>query len=158
MTEVVELQDYRAQQPQQGMPAKDKFLSLRIIAGKWFDRLTPSEFMVVMFIWNRTIFWGKEKEFVKYRHFLKGIPEVIRPLPIKERRLQQIIRGLEKKGVIKRETRVYGSWYSIQHDWEPQKTARRKSKKKQRVIGTHKSAEYRHKNAARTKEIAPEDA
>lgn len=135
-TNVVEIKkQYRKQE----LSPSDKFWLLRIIFTNWLDKLTPSEYMVLMFIWQRTILWGKLSEFIKYRHFLNGIPGEISRLPLKERRLQQILKSLEKKGAIKRQSRMYGSWYSIDFDWNPTKTARRRVPRKSQNDGSHKN-------------------
>lgn len=114
--------------------AREKFEMLKHISQVWLDKLTPSEFMVVMFIFQRTYFWGKTVEFIKYRHFTEGIPNVIRPLPIRARRLQQIIKALEQKNIILREQKLYGSFYMLNSFHRPTKSAKRRSKRKQRLI------------------------
>ena len=144
MGELVEMPKKKFKQE---LSASQKFWLLRMIFSEWLDKLTPSEFMVVMFIWQRTILWGKGREFIKFRHFLKGIDGEIRPLPLKQRRLQQILKSLVQKGVIERRTRVYGSWYNINYEWKPGRTARRRVKKKPQSERAHKSAKQVQENA-----------
>lgn len=95
MNNVVNLQTNYDQE----LTPSTKFWALKKIHQEWFDRFTPSEYMVLMFIWNRTIFWGKQSEFIYFRHFTEGIPNVIKPLPFKKARLSQIIKSLQERGV-----------------------------------------------------------
>ncbi|AGH97822.1 hypothetical protein [Micavibrio aeruginosavorus] len=104
----------------------DKFWSLRMIHNTWIKKLTPSEYMVLMFIWNRTIFWGKAREFIKYRHFTDGIPSTISGLPLKERRLKEILDNMQKKKCITRNRTPYGSWYAIDFNFEANKVRNKK--------------------------------
>ena len=46
---------------------------LKIILRKWMKDLTASEFMVLMFIFDRTIGWSKKVESIRMGHFLKGV-------------------------------------------------------------------------------------
>lgn len=109
MSQLIELnQNYREE-----FSASDKFFTLRVIQQDWLRKLTPSEYMVLMFIWSRTIYWGKEKEFIFYRHFLKGIPRVISALPFKKARLSQILKSLEEKNFVIRERIPSGSFYKL---------------------------------------------
>lgn len=102
----------------QELTPSSKFWALKKIHQDWLERLTPSEYMVLMFIWNRTIFWGKQSEFIYFRHFTEGIPDVIKALPFKKSRLSQIIKSLQDRGIIYRSRQMFGSYYSINFDWE----------------------------------------
>ena len=70
----------------------------------WMKYLSPSEFMVLMFIVDRTLGWQKFSEVITRRHMLKGIASggTIYHLgtSLSASTLDKILNSLEEKGVI----------------------------------------------------------
>lgn len=46
---------------------------LRTILREWMPKLSPSEFVILMFVFDRTIGWSKNAEYIPRTHFLKGV-------------------------------------------------------------------------------------
>lgn len=101
----------------QTLTASEKFNLLEKINRDYLPLLSPAEYTVLMFIFARTIQWGRKAEFIRQKHFLEGIPDTIGPVPIKERNLVTIIQKLVGKGIVIREINKNGSWYAINFDW-----------------------------------------
>ncbi len=108
MTNVVNFsEDYSSE-----YSGSDKFWTLKRMH-MWTKELTPSEYMVLMFIWNRTVFWSKKEEYISFRHFRNGIPGTIAGLPFGKSRLSEIIKSLQDKKIIERDMKPWGSRYKI---------------------------------------------
>lgn len=87
--------------------------------------LPPFDFIVLQFVWMRTVFWGKKKEYIPARHFLNGVWNEQEGnwaggaggLNISRRTLTDALARLEQAGIIKREMRGNGfPYYEINLD------------------------------------------
>lgn len=93
--------------------AREKFLSLEILYRDLMPGLTASEHLVLHFIWMRTYFWGKPREFIKTKHFIDGIQGRMSGLPLSKATILRATKSLAEKGIIIKETQVYGCWFEI---------------------------------------------
>lgn len=82
--------------------------------------LTPDEFLVLMFIYDRTVRFNKRQENIPYRHFMNGITDrdgrcVTTRVGISKANLLIAIRHLFSKGIIQTEHTDFGgsNTYSI---------------------------------------------
>ncbi len=126
-----------------------KFETLKIMQKIWIGRLTPSEFHVVFFIWCRTVFWGKGTEFIKYRHFIEGIPDVIDGVPFAERRLKDILDALVKKEILFRDITQTGSFYTLDFEWDtkrhPSASGKKLRKKRAELVNSSRVQRFANK-------------
>lgn len=85
--------------------------------------LTPAEFKVLMFIFDRTVGYKKHAESIPYRHFLDGVwsQGSLHSVGcgLGESTLKRALRGLVEKGVIERGRgqNFYGTYYTINYEW-----------------------------------------
>tara|TARA_R110002153_G_scaffold26421_5_gene82923 strand:+ start:4312 stop:5616 length:1305 start_codon:yes stop_codon:yes gene_type:complete len=100
--------------------------------------MTPNEYTVIMFIFDRTLGWGKVTEYIPSRHFLEGLRSdtgmIYAPsVGMSERTLRNALRSLDDKGMIHRDV-DFGcrSKYGINFEWktktEDMKTPKRLKK------------------------------
>ena len=82
--------------------------------------LTPDEFLVLMFIYDRTVRFNKRQENIPYRHFMEGINDregrcVATRVGISKTNLLNAIRHLFQKGIIYTDNTDFGgsNIYSI---------------------------------------------
>lgn len=93
--------------------AREKFLSLEILYRDLMRGLNVHECLVLNFIWMRTCFWGKNREFIKTKHFIEGIPGIIAGLPLSKPAILRATKSLTEKNLIIKETQIYGCWFEI---------------------------------------------
>lgn len=79
------------------------------IEREWSGKLTGNEYLVVRFIFDRTIRWNKRSEFIYSRHFLEGVysksGDMIRcGLQLTENTLRKCIKRLKELGLLKTTT------------------------------------------------------
>ena len=123
----------------QDFSTAEKLELLDRILSQWIGAVSAAEFAVIMFIYRRTVAWGKKKELIVRRHFLEGIfkndtGECIQaPLTIKQTTLKLTLGSLEKRGIIFRERRPGDlSWFQLNTEWSPQMLKQPKPKVKER--------------------------
>lgn len=116
--------------------ASAKFESLKIIHSEWLADLSPSEYKLVCFIWQRTIYWGKKREAISHRHFLEGITNrktgeiVQKPTGLSKQSVISAINSLEEKGVLSRTQRGQNAFtYHLNLGWMPKMLKEPKNKK-----------------------------
>lgn len=124
----------RANNVQPDKPGMDDFGNWhQYIIRYWMKYLSPSEFMVLMFIVDRTLGWQKFSEIITRRHMLKGIASrgTIYHLgtSLGASTLDTTLNSLEEKGAISRRAVMRGTTkyveFSINMDWEPRELPRR---------------------------------
>jgi hypothetical protein len=112
----------------------------------WMRYLSPSEFMVLMFIVDRTFGWQKFSEVITRRHMLKGIASggTIYHLgtSLGASTLDTTLNSLEEKGVISRSALMRGTVkyveFSLNLDWEPFELPRRRQRSRRPRCGHDK--------------------
>jgi hypothetical protein len=93
----------------------------------WMRYLSPSEFMLLMFIVDRTFGWQKFSEVITRKHMLKGIASggtaYHLGTSLGASTLDTTLNSLEEKGVISRHALMRGTVkyveFTINMDWEP---------------------------------------
>jgi hypothetical protein len=86
---------------------------------QWTRNINSTEFQIVLFIYMRTIFYGKKSEFILLRHFLNGVPNTkIGPISVKRRQLQQTLQKLLRCGLIERKPQNSSYRYNINFEWD----------------------------------------
>ncbi len=107
----------------------------------WMKYLSPSEFMLVLFILDRTLGWRKESEVITRRHMLKGVlsngTAYHHGTSLGASTIDTTLNRLVEKEVIERRTLMRGTTryvlLSINFEWEPSELPRRlKSARKKR--------------------------
>jgi hypothetical protein len=124
----------------------EKFHSLTII-NKFMPHISPAEFSVVYFVWLRTIYWGKPKEYVCFRHFLEGIPDTVEPLNISRSTLIRSLKNLVSGGMLFRAYhRDGGSSFTINFSWGPEMLKQPKNPKQKTTGGLKSSKKIAEKS------------
>jgi hypothetical protein len=115
MSKVINIREYNRNE----ISAAKKFETLKILNLNILTHLSSAEAKVLMFIWHRTVYWGKTSEYIPRRHFMDGVGEVAAPVGVSLRGLINALASLEKSGVLKRwKAGNGGSYYSINFAWE----------------------------------------
>lgn len=115
--------------------AATKFKSLEIINRLWISQLSPSEFKIVIFIWQRTVWWNKTSELILLKHFTNGVYDKEKNLVqagvgLKRRQIMDVIAALLEKGVIIRTPQGPKSFrYSLNLAWSGSMLREPKKKK-----------------------------
>lgn len=97
----------------------------KVLFRTWRPHLSPNQFLVVLFIFDRTAAWGKEWEVILNRQFLKGVTgkdgkEYASGLRISAPPLIAAIRHLHEIGAIFiRPTKRFKA-YSLNYEWNPE--------------------------------------
>jgi hypothetical protein len=91
----------------------------------WGQALSPSELVVVLAIFDRTILWGKWSERITLRHFVRGVPKGDGDkgdslgIGLSEWAVVQILQRLVKAGAVFRTADGEKIYYEINFEWEP---------------------------------------
>ena len=109
----------------------------RITTRTWMGHLTPSQMLIVAFVFDRTIGWGKDRERITLDHFMNGVSSHKDELVyahgcgLCETTVKRTIRQLVGLGVITREN----GWYGINFEWSPdmKKLAQPKASKAEQI-------------------------
>lgn len=110
--------------------AKSSFDSSRAgvmqkILREWKTGLTPQEWEIVLFVYDRTYGWDKIEEAIPWRHFLNGMKSegvtYAYPLFQKQTSLFHALKSLETKGVMRvsKEQILASHVYELNTDWSP---------------------------------------
>jgi len=95
----------------------------------WQGHLTPFEFAIIRFIFDRTVGWGKEWERIPLRHFTEGViskddkchgRSCLKPTAVKA-----ALASLSEKGAILIQHESNCNHYSLNYEWTPMKTPKR---------------------------------
>jgi hypothetical protein len=107
--------------------ALDDLTWLRYIGRYWMKYLKPSEFMLLMFIADRTLGWQKEEEIITRRHMMKGVVSLSKAYhlgtSLGASTIDNALNSLERKKMISRRPVMRGMTryieYTINSDWTP---------------------------------------
>tara|TARA_R100000808_G_scaffold512_2_gene2685 strand:+ start:3724 stop:5058 length:1335 start_codon:yes stop_codon:yes gene_type:complete len=96
---------------------------LRLILREWGNSLSNLEFRTVLFIYDRTVGWGKKWERITGKHFCKGVwsDEKCYASPISTNRgyVSGVVANLIERGAILRERTGNSYKYCLNLDWNP---------------------------------------
>lgn len=97
----------------------------KILFRIWRPFLSPNEFLVVQFIFDRTAGWGKEWEIIRTAHFLAGIvgsdcKVYSTGLVISRPTLLKCVERLLLIGAIRRKITKRGKAYALNYEWNPE--------------------------------------
>ena len=100
-----------------------------IIDRVWLSHLTPMEFCIVRFIFDRTAGWGKEWEAIPLRHFTEGVVtrngQVHGKLNcVRKETVRAQLEVMAERGMILRCTHRHSFKYSLNYEWVPIKRGR----------------------------------
>lgn len=90
---------------------------------------SPSEYMVLMFVFDRTVGWGKLVERVKLRHFESGIEGVTCGTGMPSKTVRRALSALVEKQTLVRTRGRDGDTYGINFDWKPEEDVLKLPKK-----------------------------
>lgn len=84
----------------------------------WMPLLTPEQFMVLLFIFDRTYGWGKTTEYIKMAHFCTGVQGSFNGTGMSKRAVYRALEALREAGVVQSKSDGRGVYYSINERWE----------------------------------------
>lgn len=104
------------------LPLNQSALLARVITREWMKELSPAEYMVLMFIFDRTIGWSKNVECIPTSHFLSGVHRGAQcyhcGLSISRNTLKRVLANLTERGIISAASAVgKPNSYGINFDW-----------------------------------------
>lgn len=97
----------------------------RTIDRIWIRYLHPAEIVVVRFIFDRTIGWGKEWERIPMRHFTEGVFDkegnFFGRTSLSESTVRRTLVSLEMRGSIRAlRYKDRAAFYTLNFKWEPE--------------------------------------
>jgi hypothetical protein len=106
----------------------------------WMAYLSPSEFMVLLFILDRTLGWNKDSEVITRRQMLKGVASrgtlYHRGLSLSASTIDTTLNRLEEKGVIERRRIMRGVTTYVEFEinllWSPSDASKRLHRRRAR--------------------------
>ena len=96
----------------------------KILFRVWRPNLSPNEFLVTLFIFDRTAGWGKEWEVIKTSHFLSGVVGkdgkiYASGLIMTPPTLRKCLALLVERGAIRRVQEKRKKAYALNYEWNP---------------------------------------
>jgi hypothetical protein len=96
----------------------------KILFRVWRPNLSPNEFLVVQFIFDRTAGWGKEWEVIRTSHFISGVVGkdgkiYASGLVLTPPTLRKCLASLIDCGVVKRIQEKRKKAYALNYEWNP---------------------------------------
>lgn len=93
----------------------------------WRPSLTPSQFLVACFVFDRTAAWGKEWEVITLRHFVSGVTTSAGAcygpgLGLSQPTVSAALTGLKKIGLLRTRAVRKRTAYALNYEYQPNKT------------------------------------